>query len=169
MSTSTPTRFVFNRNYQDLDQVAHLWDAYQARYQELTAAGRYPYDADFKGAIDGLDADDKNEDTAIYLLQSTRRAHEFDARVQDLHFRGFTAPELSPTTKPDTVVETRYTQVALIRRIYQHGRDGEIQVLDAARVRTRNGRVIEVMPKGARTRGHTIGTRDDTTTVLVKP
>lgn len=150
--TTTPAPFVFDKDYRNFEQVAHLWDAYDARHRELVAAGRYPYNADFKGKIDGLVADDKNEDTAIYLLQVTRHIREFDAEVQALRDEGYAAPEVN---SPDTTV-TKYSSVALIRRHYHGGRSGDVKLLSSARVIARHGEVEAVLPKGARTRGYAL-------------
>lgn len=161
--TATPSPFVFDKDYRNLDQVAHLWDAYATRYQELAAAGRYPYNADFKGRIDGLVADDKSEDTAIYLLQTMRHIREFDAEVQALKDAGYVEPDV----KPRGITETRYASVAFIRRNYYGGRSGTVTILSSARVIVREGVVDSVLPKGARTRGYVVGglVRND---VLVK-
>lgn len=151
--TATPAPFVFNKDYRNIDQVAHLWEAYDARHQELVAAGRYPYNSDFKGQIDGLVADDKNEDTAIYLLQTTRHIREFEAEVQALKDAGYVEPEV----KPRGIIQTRYASVAIIRRSYHGGRSGEVKVLPSARVVVRDGVLDSVLPKGARTRGYVVG------------
>lgn len=161
--TTTPAPFIFDKDYRNLNQVAHLWDTYESRHQELVAAGRYPYNADFKGKIAGLVADDKNEDTAIYLLQTMRHIREFDAEVQALKDAGYAEPDV----KPRGVTETKYTSVAFIRRNYYGGRSGTVTILSSARVIAREGVVDSVLPKGARTRGYVVGgfVRND---VLVK-
>lgn len=153
MTTSTPAPFVFDRDYSNLDQVAHLWDAYTVRHQELASAGRYPYNIDFKGKIDGLVADDKNEDTAIYLLQVTRHIREHEARVQALRDQGYEELQVPPEGHH----QIRHGSVALVGRQYHQGRDGTVQVIDAARVVTCDGEVTAVLPKGARSRGYRVG------------
>lgn len=147
MSTDTQTRpFVFDKNYDNLDQVAHLWDAYEARYNELVEAGRYPYNDDFKGHIPG--AEGPNEDTAIYLLQSTRHVRDYHARVQSLRDQGYTEPV-------DTSEGTRkFASVAHVTMCY--GNYGQVHVHDNARVIFSGGAASAILPKGARTRGYRV-------------
>jgi hypothetical protein len=71
--------WTFNRDYHDLDQVAEFYPAYLKILAELTAAGLYPYNDSFKGRIPGIEG--PCEDTAIYLLQSTRSVRETEATV----------------------------------------------------------------------------------------
>lgn len=82
--------FAFNKNYKDHEQIAEFFDDYMAVFDELAAAGKYPYDDSFKGRIPGLaDATDKNETTAIYLCQSERHLREQQAKVDALIAEGF--------------------------------------------------------------------------------
>lgn len=159
MST-TATPFVFNKDFDDLDQVAHLWPTYTARYRELTEAGQYPYDDLFKGHFGALVADGKNEDAAIYLLQVTRHVREYEARVRALREGGYTEPEQATKAR-----NAKYASVAMVGREYHSGRYGDIRILEGARLVYQDGHVIAVLPKGKRTRGHRVRTGY----VLVKP
>lgn len=160
MTTTAPTPFVFDRNHHNLDQVTHLWDAYNARYQELKAAGRYPYNADFKGKIDGLIADDKDENSAIYLLQTLRSVREYEARVQALRDQGYIEPE----AKAKGTTQVKYASIAIIGLEYMGHQHGSIRIVESGRLVTRDGEPTAVMPKGARSRGYSV-----TSYVLVKP
>lgn len=161
MSTAPATAapFVFDKDYDNLAQVAHLWDAYAARRAELESAGEYPYDDSFKGHIEGLVADDRNETTAIYLLQVTRRVREYEGKVQALRDAGY----WGPTVNPEGDRLTKFTSVAIIGRQYKHY--GEVQVVEGGRLHSQSGRITAVMPKGARTRGYPVR---DGAYVLVK-
>lgn len=152
MSTAPATAapFVFDKDYDNLAQVAHLWDAYAARRAELESAGEYPYDDSFKGHIEGLVADDRNETSAIFLLQVTRRVREYEEKVQALHAQGY----IEPVVPLDGDHLTKYASVALVGRQYSGGKYGTVTMFAAARVYTRSGQVCAVLPKGARTRGH---------------
>lgn len=152
MSTATTAApFVFNGDYDDLDQVAHLWDAYAAEHHAIRRMGRYPYDDSFKGRIDGLVADDKHEDTAIYLLQVTRHIHEHETEIQALRDQGF----VEPTIEPEGRHTHRYRRIAIIGYQYHQGRDGTITITENSRLVTQNGQAALVLPKGARNRGYT--------------
>lgn len=66
----TMTPFVFNRNCDAREQVLPYYPEYVAVRERLDAEGLYPYNGRFKGKIPSLaGSTDKNEDTAIYLLQ----------------------------------------------------------------------------------------------------
>lgn len=71
--------WTFNRNYKDLGQVAAFYPAYLAVYEELAAAGKYPYNDEFRGRVAGIEG--PAEDSAIYLLQTTRHVREHQARL----------------------------------------------------------------------------------------
>lgn len=69
--------FVFDKDYRNNEQVRPFFAEYSAVRAELDAAGEYPYNDSFRGRIPSLAATDgKNEDTAIYLLQTM---HGLDA------------------------------------------------------------------------------------------
>lgn len=160
-TTTTTAPFVFDGDYDNLDQVAHLWEAYAAQHHTIRRLGRYPYNDSFKGRIDGLVADSKNEDTAIYLLQVTRHIREHQARVQNLRDEGYAEPELPATG----TYHLRYTSIAIIGAQYHQGRDGTITIVDGGRIVTTDGTPQYVLPKGARTRGYCVS---DSATVLAK-
>ena len=75
--TAAAEPFVFDKDYRNNEQVRPFFAEYSAVRAELDAAGEYPYNDSFRGRIPSLAAaDGKNEDTAIYLLQTM---HGLDA------------------------------------------------------------------------------------------
>jgi hypothetical protein len=88
--SESPAPFRFDGNYTNGAQVEPYLDAFLVEYERITRAGAYPYNSGFKGRVAGLVAlDDKNEDTAIYLLQGLRRTRLQAARVGELEAAGY--------------------------------------------------------------------------------
>lgn len=147
--------FQFNRDYHDLEQVAQYLDAFTARYDEIVASGSYTYNDCFKGKVVGLTAvDDKNEDTAIYLLQGLHRKRAQDARVAELLGAGYEF-----VTKVEA--GKRYRHLLLVPEGRMSGALTEYE--DARLVRNPyNGddtTPYGVLPKGKRTHGALISGR----------
>lgn len=136
-----PIEWLFDGDYDNLDQVAHLWDAYQARHDEVTADGGYPYNALFAG-LPG--AAGPHEDTAVYLLQRTRHRRHDEARVAEYVAEGF---EPLPPMDPHGVVRGDVLMVD------SNGSPG--LVYRSARVLANgDGNPYAVLPKGKRTNGY---------------
>lgn len=74
-----PPQFIFNRDFDDHEQVRPYFDGYLARRAELEAAGQYPYNDSFKGHIPGLEG--PNEGRGIYMLQQMYDRDEMQAKV----------------------------------------------------------------------------------------
>lgn len=69
--------FVFDKNYKNHEQVRPYMDEYLRVYDEIRASGKYTFNDSFKGRIASLaGTDDKNENTAIYMLQNLRQLDE---------------------------------------------------------------------------------------------
>ena len=134
----------FNRDYRDLGQVAGFWPAYLTVYEELHAAGRYPYNDSFKGRIPGIEG--PAEDTAIYLLQHTRHLAELDAKVSEYRAGGWRDVEAGEID----AAPVRYAGVAE----YAHcvGGTGWNEWGSARVVRARGS--VVVLPGRSRTNGH---------------
>ena len=142
--------FVFNRDYNDEQQVAPYFDAYMKVYEEITARGEYPYNDSFRGRIEGLTADRKNEDSAIYLLQGLRHSREQQAKVEAMLGAGYNWIDNAPH---DPV---RYAALALVPT----GRmSGTLDVHHDARLIGRNGKPHAIIPKGKRTTGYLVNER----------
>ncbi|MGW8431451.1 hypothetical protein ACWGJ9_10205 [Curtobacterium citreum] len=88
VSLSTPAKpFVFDKNYDNYEQVRPYFTDYENLRVELEDAGKYPYDASFKGKLPSLaGTTDKDETTAIYMLQQMYSRDQMDREV-----RSFTA------------------------------------------------------------------------------
>lgn len=139
------------RDYHDRTQVAPYWDAYLARFGELEAAGRYPYNDDFKGRIGAPEAD---EDFLIYMCQKERRLRDDEAKV---------AAALADGCVPIASVNGVERFARVIRYGWYVGGTGWQEWADA-RLTTTTWGALAVIPKGRRTRGHVL----DGGTVLVK-
>ena len=90
----------WNNDYKDLGQVEEFYPAYLVRYEELSAAGSYPYNDDFKGHIPGIEG--PREDTAIYMLQTLRSLKETEAFLAERRadgWRDFDPAELGDSPK----------------------------------------------------------------------
>jgi hypothetical protein len=91
--------FVFSGDYHDLAQIIPFIDAYWTIYEEIKAADKYPYNADFEGRTPGLVGALPREETPIYMLQGLRslvEGHERLAEVIDARYLRLTelaAPE----------------------------------------------------------------------------
>ncbi len=138
--------FTFNRNYKDLDQVAQFLPAYLEVYEEIVAAGEYPYNDSFHGRIPGIDRDKEGE-TAIYLLQHTRHQMDLDAKVASYLADGFEPIDAVPAiTKFARVVvysDSRWSEYADARLVPEdYGPQSEL-----------TGCIRSVLPKGKRTHG----------------
>ena len=135
----------FNKDYKDLSQVAEFYPAYLAVYEEIQAAGRYPYNDDFKGRIPGIEG--PREDTAIYLLQKARHQLEHDAKVAAYRADGW--HDFDPAE-----IETGPARYA---GVMEHGFENGtgIRKWDSARV-TRFHSSLAVLPARCRTRGHVV-------------
>ena len=135
----------FNRDYDDLGQVAEFYPAYLAVCEELTAAGEYPYNDSFKGRVPGIEG--PREDTAIYLLQKTRHQREHDAKVAGYRadgWRDFDPAEIGAGP-------VRFAGV--VEHGFENGTG--VRAWDGARV-TRYHSSLAVLPARCRTRGHVV-------------
>lgn len=79
--------WTWNNDYKDLGQVEGFYPAYLAVYEELRAAGQYPYNDSFKGRVAGIEG--PREDTAIYLLQQLRSVREMETQVAEHRAAGW--------------------------------------------------------------------------------
>lgn len=153
------TTFTFDRNYHNKEQVRWLMPAYLARYEELKAAGKYPYNDDFRGYL-GIEAPGHvhaargacgcSEDTAIYLCQCLRRDDELAEKVRLALDDGYVAID-SVTLSPMPCSS-----------IVEYSESGWHEWRDARLIEPASGG-LAVLPKGHRTRGHFV-----TGKVLVK-
>lgn len=136
-----PIEWLFDGDYDNLDQVAHLWDAYQARYAEITSTGGYPYNSRFQG-LPG--AAGPHEDTAIYLLQTTRHRRDNAERLAVFEAEGFEPiGPMDPhgVVRGDVLMVDTNGAPGLVHRGARVLADGD-------------GHPYAVLPKGKRTNGY---------------
>lgn len=144
---TTARPFTFDRNYDNTEQVRPYYADYAAVRAEMDAAGRYPYNDDFKGRIASLaGTDDREEDSAIYLLQ---RMHELDALT--VKIADFLA---SGGVRADDLQEGEIRRGTVVHYGFYMGGTGWQQWEGARLLRTSRG--LAVLPKGKRTYGHSL-------------
>ena len=147
--------FVFDRNYNNREQVREFYGEFRALRACLVNRGEYPYNDAFVGLIPGIAGDD--EGTAIYLLQTLAHLEHEYAAIEAIR-----EDHQALTSLDDT---TRYASVVIYRPDHFAGGTGRIDRFTSARVVPRDGRPFAVLPKGRRTNGCAIGSG----TVLVRP
>lgn len=147
-STQTTVPWTWNGDYRDLAQVIPFIEDYWTIYEQLKTEGKYPYNQCFEGRIPGLEGAQPRAETPIYLLQGLRRlveGHEQLAKVLSAGFRRLT----------DLAERERFTSVVVFDQFY-----ATRQYEDARVIPDTHGRLIGVLPKGARTRGRRLGSLD---------
>lgn len=136
--------FTFNKNYKDRSQIAEFFDDFAAIHAEILAAGQYPNNSRFKGRIPGLAAStDKDEDSAIYMLQTELSLREMEAKVAACLATGFEAIDRAPD-------ETTKFAVIVCYGFYVSG-TGWVEWHNARFLRHSGSDVV--LPKGKRTHG----------------
>ena len=89
------TTFKFDGSYGNYSQVHPFMADYMRRFEELAAAGQYPYNDSFKGHVPGIAG--PCEDTAIYLMQGQCTRYELEARLAEMRgMREIDAPPSEP-------------------------------------------------------------------------
>ena len=134
--------FVFDQNYHNVEQVRPFFAEYSAVRAEIDGDGDYSYNDSFKGCIPTLAAtDDKNEDTAIYLLQTM---HQLDAlAVRKADFLASGGVDASSIERGKTVRGT-----VAVYGFYMGG-TGWREYEDARLTRNEHDRLV-IIPKGKR-------------------
>lgn len=140
--------WVFNGDYHDFGQIIPFIEDYWTIYEQIRAAGKYPYNADFEGRIPGLEDALPREETPIYLLQQLRRlveGHERLAQILDAGYLRLT----------ELATRERFSSVVVFDRFYAAQRYEQARVIPDEQQRPSG-----VLPKGKRTRGRRIGSLD---------
>lgn len=131
----------FNKQYDDMEQVAEFLPAFLDVLAEIEGAGQYRYNTSFKGRIPGIEG--ACEDTAIYLLQALERARKESARIAELLEAGYVyVTELTETH--------RYGHVVLTPTRHMGATWAEFHDV---RVVPNGNRPYALLPKGKRTNG----------------
>lgn len=147
MSDVIDSGWRFNKKYKDLAQVETFLPSFMARLQELEAAGKYRYNASFKGHIPGIEGPD--EDSAIYLLQNLERWNAEQANEAALIADGYEyVTELASMRKYSHIVLIRTREMGLGWVDYRN-----------ARLVPREGKPWAILPKGKRTNGYSVSDR----------
>jgi hypothetical protein len=143
--------WTFNKNHKDLEQVAEFYPAYLAVYEELRAAGKYPYNDSFTGRIPGIEGPD--EGRAIYMLQTLRSVRDMQAKIAAHRAEGWRDFD----TAEVEAGPVRYAGVAMYG--WYMGGNGFQEWTDNTRL-TRYGHSSVMLLTGrARTHGHLINGR----------
>ncbi len=140
--------WVFNGDRHDLAQIIPFIEPYWTIYEQIKAAGKYPYNADFEGRIPGLEDALPREETPIYLLQQLRglvEGHERLAQVLDDGYRRLT----------ELAARERFSSIVVFDRFYATQR-----LQDARVIPDEQHRPSCVLPKGKRTHGLRVGSLD---------
>lgn len=156
---TSPARapFVFDRNYDNHEQVRPYMDDFNRVHDEIVASGRYAYNDSFKGRIPSLaGTDSKNEDTAIYMMQNLRQLDIEDAKRQEFIESGgrkVTVDDLTPG------LELRGT---VVRSGFYMGGTGweEHENVRLRRHTYPNGRTELVYVEKGKRNGHSLGDAD---------
>ena len=145
---ATARPFVFDRNYDNYEQVRPYFDDYCTVRAEIEAAGKYTYNDSFKGRIPSLaGTSNKDEDTAIYMLQSMHSRDEMDRQVEEFTAGGGYDIE-------DVVGEKRGT---IAQYAFYVGGTG-FKVLNDVRVKRENNRTLYKLPRQRDWRFLAVGT-----------
>ena len=150
ITSAEGTRFVWNRDYHDTEQVRPFMAAYLARRAEIVGSGEYPYNDSFRGHLGILG---EEEDRAIYLCQRLYALDELRAQVDAAIVEGF-----APALREDLPLRGSVIQYG-----WYVGGTG-FKRWDDVRVVPAYGTEMAVLPPRARTRGHILQG-----TVLIKP
>ncbi len=142
LTASSTEPFVFDGDFKNNEQVRPFFAEYSVVRAELVAAGEYPYDDSFKGRIPSLaGATDRDEDTAIYLLQTMHALDALAVRKADFLAGGGVSVETV------NIGETVRGTVACYG--FYVGGTGWREYEDARLTRDKHGRII-VRPRGKR-------------------
>jgi hypothetical protein len=138
VSLTTPAEpFVFDKDYDNYEQVRPYFADYENTRIELEDAGKYPYDESFKGQLPSLaGTSDKDETTAIYMLQQMYSREQMNREV-----RAFTA---AGGRDAEGVVGEQRGDLATYG--YYVGGTGWSVIKDA-RVKRENGRTMVKEPR----------------------
>lgn len=137
--------FVFDGDYDNNEQVRSYFAQYGAIRAEFDAAGKYPYNADFMGKIEGL-IGSPDEEAGVYLLQ---RMHDLD----DLAARLASATEAGAIPATDLPVG-REVRGTLIRHGWYMGGTGYSETENVRVLRDDRDRVTFKLPRQRQWRQH---------------
>jgi hypothetical protein len=140
--------WVFNGDYKDLAQIIPFIDAFWTIYEELKAAGKYPYNDSFAGRIPGLHNALPREETPIYLLQQLRGLVEGNDLLATVLQDGY-------LRLTEITAQERFASVVVFDQFYRPQRYDEARVSPDPEQRPSH-----LLPKGRRTRGRRLDSFD---------
>lgn len=137
-------KWEFNGDYDDYEQVERFYPLYKNLYDEIIDKGGYPYNSLFKGKI-GFE-DDKQEDTAIYLLQQSNVEKKRNAKARELLEMGF--QKIDTLDKP-----TKFKKIIQLGTNYSRA---SIKEFDNGKIFSENKGILFILPKGHSRTGYRI-------------
>jgi len=149
-----PEPFVFDKDYDNHEQVRPYFAAYTDRLRALESLGKYPYNESFKGHIPGIEGPD--EDTAIYLLQRMRDRDAMHAKRDEFLSDG------GREIRPADLADGEQLRGTVASYGFYSGGTGWAQY-ESARLTKHRGALV-VLEKGKRTNGRLLSG-----TVLLRP
>lgn len=135
---TAPKTFVWDKDYQNHEQVRPYFKDYLRVRAEIRASGTYTYNDLFKGRIPGL-AESENEDTGIYMLQNLFRLDEKRDQME-----AFVAAGGAPLTEFD--LEGKILRGTLARHGWYSGGTGYAE-RENVRVTVSQNRVMFKEPR----------------------
>jgi len=140
--------FVFNGDYHDLAQIIPFIEDYWTIYEELKAAGKFPYDDRFTGRISGIAGALPREETPICMLQRLRLLVEGHGLLADVLEEGY-------VRLTELAAQERFAAVVVFDQFYRRWRYEQARVTPDPQHKP-----CYLLPKGRRTRGRRLGALD---------
>lgn len=137
-------KWEFNGNYNDYEQVEQFFPVFEILLKEITDKDGFPYNSLFEGKLDI--EDNKQEKTAIYLLQQSKTEKMRQAKVKELLNTGF--QRIDTIDKP-----TKFKKIIQVGTNYSRASTKEF---DNARIFCEGGKGIFILPKGHTKTGYRI-------------
>lgn len=136
--------FVFDKDYNNLEQVAQFYPEFIAIHEELVSQKTFPSNSQFRGKIAGLAGG--SEDTGIYLLQQLKTTKMREYKILELQKSGY------KQITSQQGGNAKYESVVKVGNDYSMAGTNEYP---KARVWFADGRMY-IVPKGNRTRGYNV-------------
>jgi len=138
------TDWKFNEDYHDYKQVEQFYPAFDKLHKSITDKGNFAYNSLFEGTL-GIE-NEKEEKTAIYLLQQSKTEKTRQAKIEELLSSGFKQIE-----KIDKV--TRFEKIIQVGT--DHSR-ATIKEFEDCKIFSEEGGNLFILPKRCSRRGYRI-------------
>jgi hypothetical protein len=136
--------WAFNGNYDDYEQVEQFYPMFKKLHDEIIEKGGFPYNSLFEGKFNI--EDNKQEKTAIYLLQQSETEKMRQAKIINLLADGF--QHIEKVDKP-----TKFKKIVQVGTDYSRASTKEY---DNAKIFSENGKSLFILPKGHSRTGYRI-------------